>query len=236
MRRLNVGESRVGGVRLAGAFAVAGAMFAFGPAASADVVSMQLKGGFTSASANVQSLVSQGFLSVRFAYVTGGSSQTSPAGTQFFASESVPQYLSIDLGFRTVELLAAGAASGVSGNVLLKKDALTDRMDLSASNAAGDTSISLSFVDTKRFLASQSALPSPFPGASAFSTGNNGWGGAAPAFGFEVFFRHNSQLAWVRGDLFPSMLTTAPIPPGVPSPGAAALLALGGLMAARRQR
>lgn len=202
----------------------------------ADIVSMQLSGGFTSASANVESLVSQGFLPVRFAYVTGGSSQTGPLGTQFFASAGAPQYISIDLGFRTVEFLATGVPSGTTANALLKKDLLTDRIDLSASNSATNASVTLSFLDTRRFLPSQNALPSPFPSASAFSSGNNGWGGTVPAFGFEVFFQHNGRLAWVRGDLFPSMLATAPVPPGVPSPSAAALLTLGGLVATRRRR
>jgi MYXO-CTERM domain-containing protein len=197
---------------------------------------MQLNGGFTAASANVQSLVGQGFLPVRFAYVTGGSSQTGPAGTQFFATSNFPQFLSIDLGFRSVELLAGPAQGGVSGSVLLTKDVSTDRMGLSASDSATNTSISLSFIDTRRFLPSQAALPSPFPSASAFSASNNGFGGPAPAFGFEVFFTFNGQSAWVRGDLFPSALSTAPIPPGLPAPSATALLALAGAAAARRRR
>lgn len=213
----------------------AAACFA-GGSARADVVSVQLTGAFTSASANVQALVNQGFLPVRFAYVTGGPSQTGPAGTQFFASPNSPQYLSIDLGFRTVALLAGPAQGGLSGNVLLKKDVSTDRMDLSASDLATNTSIALSFLDTSRFLPSQAALPSPFPSASAFSSSNNGFGGPAPAFGFEVFFTHNGQNAWVRGDLFQSALSIAPIPPGIPTPPAGALLALGSVLAARRRR
>lgn len=222
--------------RPSGVAAVAVAACLSSASAHAAVVSMALTGGVTLMSSNLNSLVNQGFLPVRFAYVTGGSSQTGPVGTQFFASNGLPQYISIDLGFRTIELLSGHPSSGISGNVLMKKGPTTDLMEIVANQSLTDTLIRLQFLDTSRFFQSQFVLPSPFPSASAFSTSNNGLDGLPPAFGFEIIFRHNGQLSWVRGDLFPSALTTAPIPPGVPAPTAAAVLALAGIVASRRRR
>lgn len=238
MQTLTALPSRACRGLLLGVIAVASTVWVAATSSRADVVSMQLSGGFTSASTNVQSLVATGLLPVRFAYVTGGTSQTGPSGTQFFATASVPQYISIDLGFTIVEFLAGPPAATGSGSVLMRRDTLTDRMALSVNNAVTQASISLVFLDTRRFLNSGLTLPAPFPNGSAFSpdAGNNGWGGPAPSFGFEVFFQHNGQTSWVRGDLFPSTLATAPVPLGVPAPCAAVLLVAAGTLAARRRR
>jgi hypothetical protein len=227
------------GERRAGLTALAcGMVLVLSLAAGADaaIVSQQLSGAFTAASPAVQPLINAGLLPARFAYVTGGPSQTGPAGTQFSAVSGFPQYLSIDLGFQTFAFTPG--SGGIAGSILLEKGATTDTMRFDASDNLNNATLAFVFKDTRRFLASQSSLPATFPSPSAFSpdAGNNGWGGTAPSFGFELIFTFNGQVSFVRGDLFPSTLADAPVPPSIPEPAAAGLLAAASALGLRRRR
>jgi hypothetical protein len=205
--------------------------------AGAEVVSKRLSAAITGISSNVQPLASTGFLTAKFAYVTGGPSQTGPAGTQFSALPGFRQYLSIDLGFRTFEFQSGSGTGNEAGSILLANASPTDSMQLFASDNINSATLTFAFKDTRDFLALESALPSPFPAPSAFSPdlSNNGWGGSAPSFGFQLLFQFNGQNAFVQGDLYPSTLANAAVPAWIPEPAGLAVLGLLGPMLARRR-